>query len=58
MENTNIIQYNAAAYVRLSKEDLISISGARTESNSISNQKQLILDFVKDKTDIKIVSIR
>lgn len=58
MENTNIIQYNAAAYLRLSKEDLISISGARTESNSISNQKQLILDFVKDKTDIKIVSIR
>ena len=58
MENTNIIQYNAAAYVRLSKEDLISASGARTESNSISNQKQLILDFVKDKADITIVSIR
>lgn len=58
METTNIIQYNAAAYVRLSKEDLISISGARTESNSISNQKQLILDFVKDKADITIVSIR
>ena len=58
METTNLIQYNAAAYVRLSKEDLISISGARTESNSISNQKQLILDFVKDKADITIVSIR
>lgn len=58
METTNIIQYNAAAYVRLSKEDLISVSGARTESNSISNQKQLILDFVKDKADITIVSIR
>lgn len=58
METTNLIQYNAAAYVRLSKEDLTSISGARTESNSISNQKQLILDFVKDKADITIVSIR
>lgn len=58
METTNIIQYNAAAYVRLSKEDLFSASGARTESNSISNQKQLIMDFVKDKADITIVSIR
>lgn len=58
MENTNRIQYNAAAYVRLSKEDLSSVGGARAESNSISNQKQLILNFVKDKTDITIVSIR
>lgn len=58
MENTVRSQYQAAAYVRLSKEDLISANGARTESNSISNQKQLILDFVKDKADIQIVSIR
>ncbi len=58
METTNTIQYNAAAYVRLSKEDLQSASGAKTESNSISNQKQLILDFVSDKNDITIVSIR
>ena len=58
MENTVRSQYQAAAYVRLSKEDRISASGARTESNSISNQKQLILDFVKDKADIQIVSIR
>ena len=58
MENTVRSQYQAAAYVRLSKEDLISASGARTESNSISNQKQLIHDFVKDKADIQIVSIR
>lgn len=58
MENTNIIQYQAAIYVRLSKEDLISAKGEKSESNSISNQKQLILDFVKDKTDITVVSIR
>ena len=58
MENTVRSQYQAAAYVRLSKEDLISASGARTESNSISNQKQLIHDFVKDKANIQIVSIR
>ena len=58
MEITTTALYRAAAYVRLSKEDLISASGLRTESNSISNQKQLILDFVKDKADIQIISIR
>ncbi len=58
MEITPAIIYNATAYVRLSKEDLASISGERVESNSISNQKQLILDFVSDKPDINIVSIR
>ena len=58
METTTTTQYQAAAYVRLSKEDMGSANGLRSESNSISNQKQLILDFVKDKADIKIVSIR
>lgn len=58
MENTKQTQYHAAAYVRLSKEDLNSVSGLKAESNSISNQKQLILDYLKDKTDIKLVSIR
>lgn len=50
--------YNAAIYVRLSKEDALAAQGKKVESNSISNQKQLILDFVQDKTDINIVSIR
>lgn len=58
MENTNPTQYLASAYVRLSKEDMNSASGLRSESNSISNQKQLILDFLKDNADIKLVSIR
>lgn len=58
METMSQIKYRAAAYVRLSKEDVSSTNGARTESNSISNQKQLILDFVKDKADITIVSVR
>ena len=42
MENTKQTQYHAAAYVRLSKEDLNSVSGLKAESNSISNQKQPI----------------
>lgn len=37
MENTKQTQYHAAAYVRLSKEDLNSVSGLKAESNSISN---------------------
>lgn len=54
----NAIQYHAAVYVRLSKEDLDSGDSRKTESNSISNQKQLVLDYVKDKPEIDIVSIR
>lgn len=58
MEKINDALYKAAAYVRLSKEDLVSGGNGKTESNSISNQKQLILDYVKDKADITIVSVR
>lgn len=58
MEQNEHTIYNAAIYVRLSKEDALSSQGKKAESNSISNQKQLILDFVQDKADINIVSIR
>ena len=58
MEKNERTVYNAAIYVRLSKEDALSSQGKKAESNSISNQKQLILDFVRDKADINIVSIR
>ncbi len=50
--------YNAAVYVRLSKEDALASQGKKAESSSIANQKQLILDYVRDKPDIHIVSIR
>ena len=50
-QNINKI-YHAAIYVRLSKEDGDISSSAKLESNSISNQKALILDFLKDKKDI------
>ncbi|MFR5631421.1 MAG: recombinase family protein [Monoglobales bacterium] len=60
MQNTNhnFSEYHAAVYVRLSKEDNNLSYGRKTESNSISNQKQLIFDFLKSKSDIKIDSIR
>ena len=50
--------YHAAVYVRLSKEDRYLSYSRKTESDSISNQKQLIFDFLKNKTDIEIVSVR
>lgn len=46
-------KYRAAIYVRLSKED-----GDKIESDSIVNQKDLIQDFLKDKADIEVCSIR
>lgn len=50
--------FKAAIYVRLSKEDG-NVSGvSKTESNSISNQKELIRNFLKDKMNIKVVSER
>lgn len=45
--------YKAAVYVRLSKED-----GDKVESNSISNQKEYIKDFLKEKDDVCICSER
>ena len=60
MQNTDqiISEYRAAVYVRLSKEDGDLSEGRKNESNSISNQKQLIYDFLKNKPEIKIVSVR
>lgn len=48
-------KYNAAVYVRLSKEDG-DLDGVKAESNSISNQKSLIMNFLKSKNDIEVVS--
>ena len=50
--------YHAAIYVRLSKEDGDVAGASKAEGNSISNQKELIRDFLKDKEDIVVVSER
>lgn len=49
--NTNV--YNADIYLRLSRED-----GDKAESDSITNQKELILEFLKSKEDIRIHAVR
>ena len=41
--------YHAAVYVRLSRED-----GDREESDSIVNQKCLIREWLKDRSDIMV----
>ena len=49
--------YQAAIYLRLSKEDGDVDEGAKLVSNSISNQKALIMDFLKSHAEIKEYSI-
>lgn len=58
MLNVYSEEWLTCAYLRLSKEDRALSYGKKTESDSISNQKQLILDFAEKRPEIKIVSIR
>ena len=46
-------EYMADIYLRLSKED-----GDKEESDSIGNQRDLILDFLKSMPDVKVHKIR
>lgn len=47
--------YFVGSYSRLSKEDIEVSRKDKNESSSISNQKTLIKDFLKDKTDLRLV---
>ena len=51
--NLNTDVYNADIYLRLSRED-----GDKEESDSITNQKELILEFLKSRKDIRVHAIR
>lgn len=42
-------KYRAALYIRLSKED-----GDKAESNSVTNQRELMYRFLEDKDDIQV----
>lgn len=49
-------EYKAAIYLRLSKEDGdFSHSDGKLESNSISNQRLLINDYLKNHSEIRVV---
>src|SRR5699024_10123192 len=49
-------KYSGGVYLRLSKEDGDVVTGTKSESNSISNQKSLITEFLKSKPEIHAVS--
>ncbi len=51
LENENI--YNVAVYVRLSKEERF----LRPDSESLENQRDIILDYLKDKDDMRVYDI-
>ena len=46
-------QYKAAIYIRLSKDD-----GDKPESNSVTNQRDLIRSYLKSKPEIEVCSER
>lgn len=48
-------KYYAGSYKRLSREDAITVGSSKNESNSISNQRELIQNFVKSHSEIEIV---
>lgn len=48
--------YDAALYLRLSRDD-IEDGSAKTESDSIANQRELLRNFVKSQPDIQIFDI-
>ena len=49
-------KYLAALYLRLSKDDMEEGS-AKSESNSIANQRELLRSFVKSQPDIQVFDI-
>lgn len=52
----NIELYQVAIYLRLSKEDGdFSLSTGKTESDSISNQRELVLDYLKKRPELEPV---
>lgn len=57
MEKNNLKTYQAAIYLRLSREDGDVDEGMKLVSNSISNQKALIMDFLKSHAEIEIHSV-
>ena len=49
--------YHAAVYLRLSREDGDVAEGGRAFSNSISNQKELVMDYLESRAEIQLYSV-
>ena len=48
--------FQAAVYLRLSREDGDVAEGGKQVSNSIANQKELVMDYLKSHPEITVVS--
>jgi len=57
MKTGNSKIYHAAIYLRLSREDGDVVDGEKRISNSIINQKSLIMDFLESHKEIKVHSV-
>lgn len=57
METLNSKTYHAAVYLRLSREDGAVAEGSRALSNSISNQKELVMDYLRSRAEIQVYSV-
>lgn len=57
MKENNSKVYQAALYLRLSKEDGDVEDGGKLVSNSISNQKDLIMDYLRSHPEIEVHSV-
>ncbi|MCR5023885.1 MAG: recombinase family protein [Lachnospiraceae bacterium] len=47
--------FQAAVYLRLSREDGDVTDGGKTVSNSIANQNELVMDYLKSHHEIKVI---
>lgn len=56
MEALNSKTYHAAVYLRLSREDGDVAEGGKALSNSISNQKELVMDYLRSHAGIQVYS--
>lgn len=58
MEYINSKIYQTAIYLRLSREDGDVAEGSKLVSNSITNQKALIMDFLKSHPELKVHTVQ
>ncbi len=49
--------YHVAVYLRLSREDGDVVTGGKQVSNSISNQKELVMDYMKSHSELQLYSV-
>ena len=57
MKKENVKVYDTAAYIRLSSDDMDIDGVQKTESNSVSNQRELLREFIRSNEDMQLYDI-